>query len=191
MAEPRCPYCNTQGLSNLAQYQAGQFAVIYCAQCGAIFGVIPLAVPALSRKKPPAPAEIFSPPPDQPISEPKTELELPKNSAPETEPAVDPAPVPPGLLGLAGNTDITLAPISPDDARQRIRMVSMYGPGGQKAINVMGETGTCPTCNRAMVKMIIPAGYQNSGKTIYYCPNYDECGQWYFCFSEGLREGND
>jgi hypothetical protein len=86
-------------------------------------------------------------------------------------------------LALAGNTDISLAPISPDDARQRLKMVSLYR-GGQRHISVVGETGICPACNREMVKMTIPEGYENSGQVIYYCPNYNECGQWYFVFSE-------
>ena len=182
MTTPRCPYCNTQGLKHLACQQVNHFLLVYCGQCGAIYGVVPSA-PAPTQ--PQQQRQDQSPPlPDLPPAVEPTSKPAP---APEPELRPDPAPnipPPPGLLGLAGNTDINLAPISPDDARQRIKMVSMFGPGGQRFINVMGETGTCPTCNQAMVRLTIPQGYPNSGRTIFYCPNYDECGQWYFVFNE-------
>ncbi|MBN1220152.1 MAG: hypothetical protein JXM69_14590, partial [Anaerolineae bacterium] len=167
MATPRCPYCNAQGLKYLDFRSVGPVSVIFCAQCGAIHGIITLPKPNKN--------EILEKQIQEPTSPPAPESKLPQ---PATAPKT-----PPGLLALAGNTEISLAPISPDDARQRIKMVSMFH-GGQKHINVLGETGICPTCNCEMVKMVIPDGYENSGQTIYYCPNYDECGQWYFVFSE-------
>lgn len=184
MTTPRCPHCNTQGPKHLACQQVGHFLLIYCGQCGAIYGV----VPANSTPTPPQ-QQTQTPPPPEPLPDlpPAAEPETPPGPEPEPAPEPQPVPVPdvpppPGLLGLAGNTDINLAPISPDDARQRIKMVNMFGPGGQRFLNVMGETGTCPTCNQAMTKLTIPTGYPNSGRTIFYCPNYDECGQWYFVF---------
>lgn len=163
---PRCPYCNAQGLEHLATHHTENFTVVYCGQCGAIYGV--LAVPQ-----------------GNPDSISSTQESEPEPSPVKPAPAAtDPRPRPPaGLLALAGSTDISLAPISPDDARQRLKMVSLFRER-QRTVNVVGETGFCPTCNREMVKMAIPEGYKNSGQIIYYCPNYEQCGQWYFVFSD-------
>ena len=39
--EPRCPYCNAQGVQHIAARPLSTAVVIYCSQCGAIFGVVP------------------------------------------------------------------------------------------------------------------------------------------------------
>jgi len=41
MTTPRCPWCNTSGIKNVQAAPVGPVLVLYCGQCGAIFGVAP------------------------------------------------------------------------------------------------------------------------------------------------------
>lgn len=41
MTDPRCPFCNTAGVKNITARPIKSAVIIYCAQCGAIFGVVP------------------------------------------------------------------------------------------------------------------------------------------------------
>jgi hypothetical protein len=44
--QPRCPFCNRQGLSGIvAKKLSPDFGIVYCGQCGAIYGVVPLSSP--------------------------------------------------------------------------------------------------------------------------------------------------
>ena len=41
MVEPRCPHCNAHGVNKIAAKNLGNYSLIYCGQCGAIYGVVP------------------------------------------------------------------------------------------------------------------------------------------------------
>lgn len=41
MSEPRCPFCNAQGVKNIASKHLGPALLLYCGPCGAIHGVVP------------------------------------------------------------------------------------------------------------------------------------------------------
>ena len=49
MAEPKCPSCETQGIDNIVSKESREhsrrrepwFYVVYCSQCGHIYGVFP------------------------------------------------------------------------------------------------------------------------------------------------------
>ena len=48
-ATPRCPYCNAKDFKHLTRQVLGNFMVVYCGQCGAIYGVMPVST--LQTKK--------------------------------------------------------------------------------------------------------------------------------------------
>lgn len=51
MTTPRCPWCNTAGIKNVQAAPVGPVLVLYCGQCGAIFGVAPAAAAAKKQPK--------------------------------------------------------------------------------------------------------------------------------------------
>lgn len=53
MVAPRCPFCNAQGLDKLAAKNLGYFSLIYCGQCGAIYGVVPTSPPKTTTESKP------------------------------------------------------------------------------------------------------------------------------------------
>lgn len=59
MSDPRCPYCNTSGAEFIVAQNLATFTLIYCAQCGAIHGVLPL-IPAAANP-PPAKKKVSAP----------------------------------------------------------------------------------------------------------------------------------
>lgn len=74
-ATPRCPYCNAQGLNHLALQRLEGFGLVYCGNCGAIYGVVPL----LSADRPSKPGSQIVDPPAPPIEiEKKANLLPPK-----------------------------------------------------------------------------------------------------------------
>ncbi|GIK42391.1 MAG: hypothetical protein BroJett011_62240 [Chloroflexota bacterium] len=90
----RCPFCNAQGINYLEAKTVGFFAVIYCAKCGAIHGVVPAQPqPAKAEPKPAATPQPEPPPPPQP--EPfdlrKIDVEETPPKEPKPEPTLTPA----------------------------------------------------------------------------------------------------
>lgn len=87
MTVPRCPFCNAQGLDKLAAKTLGYFSLIYCGQCGAIHGVVPLppkkpktkqqARPVATTEQAPAspPAPPLTSPPEKEKTPPSPEEE--------------------------------------------------------------------------------------------------------------------
>lgn len=79
---PKCPYCQTQGIKNIASQKAGPLRIIFCGNCGAIFTIIP---DALLQEKPRQQIA--------PATEPAPEQK------PETEPDIEPL-TPEQIMGL-------------------------------------------------------------------------------------------
>lgn len=67
MTTPRCPFCNAQGLQHLKPHDAGLFFVVYCDQCGAIYGLVPKPQPAVQM---PVAAPLPEPEPEPQQSQP-------------------------------------------------------------------------------------------------------------------------
>lgn len=60
-ATPRCPTCDAQGIKHLANHNLGQYILVYCGQCGAIYGVVPNL--AALQTQPPSPPAVEVPAP--------------------------------------------------------------------------------------------------------------------------------
>lgn len=48
--QPRCPFCNAQGLEAIAAKSLGTFSLICCSKCGAIHGIAPFVKPPTSPR---------------------------------------------------------------------------------------------------------------------------------------------
>lgn len=151
MVTPRCPYCNTQGLKHLAVYRTGAFAVVYCDQCGAIHGVVPIRSHPVEQK--------------QHSLEPK----------PETPP--DPAPG--GPLADIGQADLTdKLPYSPEKMANRLKAAGLGRGTAYLQFAIDEGPPLCLQHRIEMEKITIPPGYKNAGKVFWVCPQYDECQEW-------------
>lgn len=158
MATPRCPFCNTPGLDRLKiEVVSGQFRVIYCAQCGAIHGILPLGRQPAESPPQPKPAKFFVPAPPPPKAEaPKPAPEQPPTSKPEP-----PKPTPrPAKKGL--------------DKEQIGAMFHVKGMWQAMAF----DAPLCPTCKIEMVEEKVPEGYTEAGQSFWKCPNFNTCKQW-------------
>jgi len=59
---PRCGFCNAQGINYLEAKTVGCYAIVFCAKCGAIHGVIP--APQQPARPAPVGAQTAAPPPE-------------------------------------------------------------------------------------------------------------------------------
>lgn len=41
MATPRCPHCNATGIDKISAKRFAEYLLVFCGQCGAIYGVVP------------------------------------------------------------------------------------------------------------------------------------------------------
>lgn len=158
MVTPRCPYCNTQGLKHLALKNLGLYSVVYCGQCGAIYGVIPTPT-----KAEPNPIEIENERPEK----------LPE---PPEIPAPEPSPDNPfNEIGYADLTQkVAYSPEKIAQAARSMKRSTMY-----RHIVIDDGPPHCLTCKAEMRgKITIPPGYPNSGRKIWICPNYHLCKGW-------------
>ncbi len=159
MTTPRCPYCNAQGIKNLAHQAVELYGIVYCRACGAIHGVVPL---------PPAQK------PETRVVQPEP---LPHHSAPSD--VVIPERQDPVYLVELGNKDLSeKVPYSPEHMAARLRAAGRTA--GRQYLRVAVEDGppVCLQCKMEMEPVRVPTGYQNAGVQLWICPHYEQCRQW-------------
>jgi len=159
MTSPRCPYCNAQGVKNLAHQSVGLYGIVYCRACGAIHGVVPL------------------PPVEKPKGQAVKSESLPHRPAPpKTSLPVMPEPV---YLADLGDKDLSeKVPYSPEQMAARLKAAGRVA--GSQYLRVAVEDGppVCLQCQLEMESVQVPAGYRNAGVQLWICPRYEQCRQW-------------
>lgn len=159
---PRCPYCNAQGLGNLALQRLELFGLVYCNKCGAIYGVISLPQP-----------EKISPLPAAPKVEP-----VPPIEATQPAPKIQPKP-PSGPLAEIGNADFShKTPYDPVEIANRARAAGLGRGSHYLQIAIDDGPPYCPTHHVEMTPATIPPGYKNAGQQVWLCPQFKDCHQW-------------
>jgi hypothetical protein len=188
MADPRCPYCNTQGIKHLAAKQIGHYTLVYCGQCGAIYGVVPLPPAQAPADRPDEAPKAVSSAAAAP-AEARPKAVSPSAAPPAAAPKPDLAPGPPApkdpdteklLLQEVGQADLsTKEPLSPERMQAKLHALRTFRPGTQY-MRIAYDDGPpcCPHHQLEMVQFTIPEGYQNAGRKIWRCPQYKECKQW-------------
>lgn len=184
-ATPRCPYCNAQGLNHLALHRLDGFGLVYCGNCGAIYGVVPLS--STDRLSKSTTQSVVPPAPPVEVEKPAVPFEPEtKSPPPEIEPAAPPiiaAPLaskpPTGALEEVGSTDLShKLPYDPEAIANRMRVA---GTGqGSRFLKVAVDVGPplCPQHKIEMIQSAIPHGYQNAGREVWLCPHFKSCHQW-------------
>jgi len=166
MPRPRCPYCNAQGLKNITAHNTGPYAVVCCAQCGAIHGVVPV-IPT-PKKKPekkqktvaaePAPSKK-----QQTVKKDNKDLLIYKV---------------PNLLDHVGYADLSQKiPYNPQKMAARMKAAGLNQ--GTQYMHIASEMGPpiCPEHKDDMLNVTIPAEYPNAGATVWVCPQVG-CEEW-------------
>lgn len=156
----RCPFCNAQGLDHLQVEGVKSFQVVYCGQCGAIHGVLPLPIEGqkrLSRQAETTLAEPLKQAPEQPtpaIVEPQKSPAVTDQSQQAVEPPHHPAkkPLTKERIGLMASA------------------VGFY--------TMAFDPPLCPTCKIDMVEEKVPEGHKEAGQSFWKCPNFQTCKQW-------------
>lgn len=127
--------------------------MVYCDQCGAIYGVVPVVI-----KSPPLEGQ------KHPSSEQPTPKEPP---VPTNNP-----------LDEIGHADLSQKiPYDPKKMAARFRATGSKGTL-YRQIAIDDGPPYCLTCRVEMVKMTIPPPYPNEGAVIWICPNFEDCKQW-------------
>jgi hypothetical protein len=99
--EPRCPFCNTVGISQVEAQPIGPILLIFCKNCGAIHGAIP---------NPKPPEDVLSSPNRAPVSLPL-----------KPKPAPIPAPAPtPGQMTPERMAAMAPLMVSPGSTNYRV-----------------------------------------------------------------------
>ena len=165
MVKPRCPHCNAQGLKNLAVQHAGSFAVVYCGQCGAIYGVTPVTQ---KQKPPPLPKKEETPEKTPP----------PPKSVAITEDKQNYIQKPQRFLDHLYQTDLSkIAPYSPEKLAARAKAARM-NPGTMYMRYTLDHgPPQCPKHKTDMQKIVVPPGHPNSDQIIWICSEFD-CREW-------------
>lgn len=161
--QPRCPYCNAQGLKNLEMHQTGAFAVIYCAQCGAIYGVVSLPrQPSVS--------------PHEPTEKTSQKEMVSSDQLPETDLSSLKKPL--DFIVEVGNADLSaIEPYSPERMAAAIRAAGYNRNTMYRQFIFDDGPPFCLDHHVEMQQFAIPGGYKNSYKLIWICPEYD-CREW-------------
>ena len=154
--KPRCPYCNAQGLKHLSINHAGFFAIVFCGQCGAIHGIIPLTVKQQPQNAPQQEPEGLSPPEE-------TQEEVIKQT---------------DLIAELGKVDLSQkAPYSPDNVFAYVQAMRLNP--STKYMKIAHDDGP-PLCSHhkvEMEKLALPEGHKNSGRVFWVCPD-ENCNDW-------------
>lgn len=151
MTNIRCPFCNAQGLDHLQVECVKSFQVVYCGQCGAIHGVLPLA--AIQRQEETALTEAPKPAQEQP-----TPAIVEPQKSPDIQPAVEPPRHP------------VKKPLTKDQIGLMASAVGFY--------TMAFDPPLCPTCKIDMVEEKVPEGHKEAGQSFWKCPNFQTCRQW-------------
>lgn len=160
MTTPHCPHCNAQGLKHLACEPLAAFALIYCKQCGAIYGAVPCPQPPAGQAATDRLAADLIPP----------------------EYLASPASIARAASALVqlGNADLSIKqPLNPQRMEAEMRMARMYAPGGRYMRMIFDEgPPLCLTHKVEMREMVIPDGYLNAGRRLWVCPEFEDCQNW-------------
>ena len=160
MTTPHCPHCNAQGLKHLAFEPLAAFALVYCKECGAIYGAVPC---------------------------PQSADEQPEKTHLTANPSASEFPVRPASVARAatplawlGNADLSIKqPLSPQKMEAEMRMARMYALDGRYIRMVCDdEPPFCLTHKVEMREMVIPDGYLNAGRRLWVCPEFGDCQTW-------------
>lgn len=149
--KPRCPYCNVQGIKYLANRQVGNYLIVFCGDCGAIYGVVPVPIG----------------------QQPQTKKEVPK---PDGRAAPKETVYP---FGIIGHADLSQKePYSPQRMANRVRAARLNR--GTRYMQIAEDYGP-PRCSQHKVDMIddvIPSGFPNAGVKVWVCPQFSDCQEW-------------
>ena len=153
-AAPRCPFCNAQGVNHIASKVMGSFALIFCGQCGAVYGVVPK--PQQPEKTPPTQVVV------RPVKEP----------APKVSRTLETPVMPPQHVALtAGDVARAISdyvgkkiPLSPTQVEHVYRNASNDE-----------RSPLCPEHQTRMVKLTVPADVPKAGDTFWVCSHYSQC----------------
>lgn len=163
--QPRCPYCNAQGLTHLAKYQAGNFVVVYCGQCGAIYGV----VPSVAKEKFPSPSAKEEVPP--PVEETAAPSEPPPSPLSSIE-------KPPDFIQQIGQADLKhKVPYSPERLAAVAMSAGLNRGSMYRHFPLDGGPPICSLCKVEMQQFTIPEGHKNSGVKVWVCQTFG-CKEW-------------
>jgi hypothetical protein len=133
-----------------------QFGLVYCRQCGAIFGVVPL------------PPKIETPP-----------TRLAGEIQPQSEAEIEPISKPQSVLEVIGNADLS-GKIPYDPVIIANRMKAATKGQGSRYLQVAVDDGPpfCPQHKTEMARVTIPPGYTNAGREVWLCAQFNSCRQW-------------
>lgn len=151
MTTPHCPHCNAEGLNHLVFEPLAAFALVYCKQCGAIYGAVPCSQQAAADPVPP---------------------EFLLRPAPTARAA--------SALAQLGNADLSIKqPLGLDTMETEMRMTRVYAPGSSYMRMIFDDAPPlCLTHKVEMREMVIPDGYLNAGRRLWVCPEFADCQQW-------------
>lgn len=162
--EPRCPHCNANGMSILAAKPVGQFSIVFCSNCGAMFGVVPVIVSESSKKQ------------SCPTASEKSKDDTFTHPIKPAKPENDTRKL---VLMTVVNANLDeMQPYTPERMQAKIQMMRHLYPSTNYRVVVDDGPPFCPQHNADMVELTIPAGLRHAGHKIWYCPNFIECGSW-------------
>lgn len=176
MATPHCPYCQSQSPACLGLQSFAQFGLVYCTHCGAIFGVVSLPSTSPPKAKIETPAAT-----DQRIERPQIETPATRSPVAERPQSTQPKPEqkPVSMLEVIGNADLSnKQPYDPVMLANQARSGGFNR--GSRYVHVAIDDGPplCPHHKVEMSRATIPAGYLNTGREVWLCPQFNACGEW-------------
>jgi len=180
-ATPRCPTCNAQGIKHLVNHNLGQYFLVYCGQCGAIYGVVPnmaalqsqpavippaAEVPAPVPVPPPFKLAPLPPPPPQPVPKPAP----PENPAPARNNVSPATSIAPDFLAEIGYADLThKIPYDPAKIAARMKAAGIAQGTQYRRFAIDEGPPACPAHRTDMQRIMVPDGYPNRGRWFWVC----------------------
>lgn len=184
MTTPRCPFCSAQGINQIEAKTVGYYGIIYCKQCGAIHGVVP--VPAKPTSESASTTAAAKP---QVEMLPADQTGRRKEGTSGTSKAV-PVPAPQKVVvdsrrveepywAELGSVDLSGKMVySPEKMVARMRAMGQSQGTQYRRVAIDSGPPICVQCREEMKAVSIPAGYPNEGTRVWVCPNYRQCKQW-------------
>jgi hypothetical protein len=180
MTTPRCPFCNAQGINQIEAKTVGYYGIIYCKQCGAIHGVVPVpAKPATEttgttiKVKPQVEVSPGGESDRQKECLKTAPIAATAKAVTDTRRAGEPEWVELGFVDLRDK-----AVYSPEKIAARMRAMGQMQGTQYRRVAIDSGPPICVQCREEMKEVSIPAGYPNEGERIWVCPNYRRCKQW-------------
>lgn len=171
MTTPHCPACQAKSPACLALQRFDQFGLVYCNHCGSILGVVSLPSPS------PPKAKLETPAVRDPVIERPQIGTAGSLDPPATRPQIEKKPA--GMLEVVGNADLSdRQPYDPVLLANQARAAGLNR--GSRYVHIAVDDGPplCPEHKTEMARATIPAGYKNSGREVWLCPQFNACGQW-------------